>query len=317
LNVRVSLGTLMALGAEKGKANAPVGIAYIMQYSNSGCSSFCTFCSQSSISSSNKGFLSRVLWPVRDALKIAESLQSSYIKRVCIQTVIKENFISEAHELARLFSATGKGISLSITPVPLKDLERFKEEGVDYIGVGLDACSERILKRTLKPYSWSLYWSFIKEAVSLFGKGKVVTHLIIGLGETYGELIQTLQKLHEVGSEISLFAFTPVKGTPMENESPPSKRIYRFAQLLTYLITQGYDWRDVVVFKKGKPYIKRKYIMPFNSIEKAFMTRGCPGCNRPFYNESPNEEPFNFPSREHLIKWQEKLRNEVEMLLVD
>lgn len=29
--------------------------------------------------------------------------------------------------------------------------------------------------------------------------------------------------------------------------------------------------------------------------EEVFITRGCPSCDRPFYNESPKKSIYNFP----------------------
>ncbi len=317
MKVRVSLGTLFYLGMEHGDAEAAPGVAYVMQYSNSGCSASCAFCSQSSFSVANKELLSRILWPVKEVSGLLKALSLSPIRRVCLQTIIKKNFIQEAHELAEKFNSVGKDVSLSITPVPKEELIAFRDEGVDYLGVGLDSVTPRIGKRILKPYPWDIYFTFIKEGIRIFGRGRVVTHLIVGLGETYEDILKIIEVLHEMGSEISLFAFTPIKGTPMANNEPPSLRKYRFSQLALYLMKKGLRWRDFVVFRGSTPYIKSSFIRSFSEVSKAFLTRGCPGCNRPFYNEPPSKEPYNYPSKELLIRWRRNLEDTLLELVID
>ncbi|MCK4366835.1 MAG: hypothetical protein KAW84_02670, partial [Thermoplasmata archaeon] len=48
------------------------------------------------------------------------------------------------------------------------------------------------------------------------------------------------------------------------------------------------------------------------ALEKgdAFCTSGCPGCNRPFYNERPGCTPFNYP--ENLTE--EQLAKEIRVM---
>ncbi len=317
VKIRVSLGTLIALGAEKGRLDEYLGLAYVMQYSKNGCLGTCAFCVQSRLANSSKDFLSRVIWPVRELNEVAVLLKDSSLVRVCLQTVMKPGFIEEAHTIVRTFhEVSKKPVSLSITPVPRKQLERFREEGVDYLGVGLDAASERIARAVRKPYAWKTYWSFIENGVEIFGEGHVVTHLIVGLGETYRDFLDTVQRLREIGSDVSLFAFTPVKGTPLENSSKPSMRYYRFAQLATHLIMRGYDWREFVVEIDGTPYIRSEFIDDVESVVYSLMTRGCPGCNRPFYNESPGKEPYNFPSVFSLREYHDVLVNEIRDVII-
>lgn len=317
MKIRVSLGTLIALGAEKGRMEEYPGLAYVMQYSKDGCLGTCTFCVQSRLADSSKDFLSRVIWPVRELDEVAILLKDSGLVRVCLQTVMKPGFVEEAHTIVKTFhEVSKKPVSLSITPVPRKELERFREEGVDYLGVGLDAASERIARAVRKPYSWKIYWSFIEDGIEVFGKGRVVTHLIVGLGETYGDLLNTVQRLRDIGSDVSLFAFTPVRGTPLEGSARPDVRYYRFAQLATYIIMKGYDWREFVVEVNGVPYIKSEFINDVESVIHTVLTRGCPGCNRPFYNEPPGREPYNFPSASSVNSFHEVLVREIKDILM-
>ena len=315
--VRASLGTLIALGLERGRADVLPSIAYVMQYSEKGCMGKCAFCAQSIYSRTPKELLSRVIWPKVDLSTLLGALARSRYQRVCLQTIIKEKFIDEVYYLVRNFNKLGLSVSLSITPIPKSELETLTREGVDYLGVGLDAASKNLVEACGKPFTWETYWDFIKAGVEVLGKGKVVTHIIVGLGESLEDMLSTIEKLRDVGSDVSLFAFTPLKGTRLGNLSPPSIRYYRLVQLSTKLIMEGYSWRDFIVYKNGVPHIKKSAIeLDADELLDAVIIRGCPGCNRPFYNEVPGREPYNFPDREMLMKWKEAVIREINEILV-
>ncbi|MCD6428513.1 MAG: radical SAM protein [Desulfurococcales archaeon] len=315
--VRASLGTLIALGLERGRADVLPSIAYVMQYSEKGCMGKCAFCAQSIHSKAPKDLLSRVIWPKVDLSALLTALARSRYRRVCLQTVIKEGFIDEVHYLVRNFSELGLGISLSITPIPKGELEALAREGVDYLGVGLDAASKNLVEAYERPFTWEAYWNFIKAGVEVLGKRKVVTHIIVGLGESLEDILNTIEELRNVGSDVSLFAFTPLKGTRLSNLSPPSLRYYRLVQLATKLIMDGYSWRDFIVYRNGEPYIKKSIVgLDADELLDAVIIRGCPGCNRPFYNEVPGREPYNFPDSEVLSKWRGNVIREINEILV-
>jgi len=46
-------------------------------------------------------------------------------------------------------------------------------------------------------------------------------------------------------------------------------------------------------------------------LKKVFLTSGCPGCNRPFYNERPSLI-YNYPSVTLLLKNLETLNNQLK-----
>ena len=316
MRIRASLGTLVVAGLENAKVDALPTIGYVMLDSSHGCEGTCAFCPQSMVASSSKELLSRITWPETDLETLAASLAKAGTKRVCVQTVIKENFMNETKEVVKTLHEHGLNVSVSITPVPLRYLKELRDLGTDYLGVGLDAASPRIARTVNKPYPWNRYWEFIKDGVKVFGEGHVVTHIIVGLGETPEELLETIERARDLGSEVSLFAFTPVRGTPMYGtRNPPNIRYYRFAQLATHLIMEGEDWRSFTIFKNGLPYIKYDYL-DMDRIVKCVVVRGCPGCNRPFYNESPRKQMFNYPSDDAVLRNRETILKEIESIIL-
>lgn len=246
--------------------------AYALQ--SGGCEGGCKFCSQSLSNTANKTYLSRVKWFPVDFEKVAEALSS--FSRFCLQTVIKKGFVDEVIEI--LSTSKNRRKSVTITPVDTQYLYKFKELGVDYLGVGLDTV-ERLWGYVGKPYTFSDYMRFIREAVSVFGNGHVFVHLIVGLGETDEELISLMKEIKGIGGNVALFAFTPIKGTPFEGLERPSLDRYRRIQEERFKIFEG----RVTV--------------------RAYMTSGCPSCDRPYYNEDPREgkNMYNIPVRD--FRW--------------
>ncbi|NJE76390.1 radical SAM protein [Thermococcus sp. ES12] len=297
--VRVSYGTAIAMGLIRARMLARPTTAYLMTYHEGRCRNNCAFCPQARESRADLKKLSRITWPAFEVEEVVEALPSGRFARICLQTVDYPGLVSDVVELLDLFQPLGLPVSVSITPVGRDVLEEFKSRGVDYIGVGLDVASERLypeIKDSL--YSWGEMWRFTEDVIGVFGEGRALVHLIIGLGETDREAVETIWRAYSMGAWVSLFAFTPIRGTRLENSKPPSVERYRRIQLAHYLIKEGlaepgdfeFDGNGSLVgFGLGR-YELAELVPP-----EAFATHGCPGCNRPYYNERPKKEPYNFP----------------------
>jgi biotin synthase len=137
--------------------------------------------------------------------------------------------------------------------------------------------------------------------LAIFGKGNVSTHLIVGLGETEREAAEAVQKCVDLGVLPALFAFTPVRGTALENSLPPPIEAYRRIQLARYLIVNGLARVKGMCFDAGGKIAS--FGLPKQVLEEVvdsgepFRTSGCPGCNRPFYNEKPSGPIYNYPRK--------------------
>ena len=309
--LRASIGTLTELGLLNVKLQSRPTTAYFMLNPEKGCMASCRFCPQGVCSKTPKNRLSRILWPKIDLETAAEKLKASQVNRICIQTVIAPGLTRSLTNMIEVFKEAGKPVSVSTTPIPDDELALLAALGVDRIGIGLDAASPRVFKTVGKPMSWKAYMDFIDKAVETIGKATV--HLIVGLGETFNELLNTLERLNEKKVEIAMFAFTPVPGTPMANTVRPPIGLYRLAQLARYLIRKNMDPAEYIELRHGSPRLKRSRLD--DVPPEAFLTAGCPGCNRPFYNESPSLI-YNYPSRKLLDKEWGKVRRQLEAVSI-
>jgi biotin synthase len=183
----------------------------------------------------------------------------------------------------------------------------------------LDAATEALFKKVKGEgaggsYSWENQFRQLNEAIRVFGKGNVSTHVIIGFGETEKEAAQIIQRCVDMSVLPALFAFTPVRGTALETNPPPMFESYRRVQLARHLIVKGAArYEDMQFDYEGKIIcfgLANEALNPIIEGGAPFLTSGCPDCNRPFYNEKPSGPIYNYPrklSREELEKIKQQL----------
>ena len=305
--IRVSLGSAILLNLTKGEMEAAPTTIYLLTHHTGKCVANCSFCSQARSSTSRADRLSRVAWPAfpsTDVINQIKNTRKGLIKRICIQTMNYANMFKEVLELVRKIHAeTDLPISISSQPLAPQQIRKLKEVGVDRISIPLDAPTEELFEEvkgiaTEGPYIWKRHMVALEKAVYILGRGRVSTHFIVGLGEKDEELLGTVQKMVDMGVYPALFAFTPVQGTRLEKGTQPQIERYRRIQLAHYLITKGKARLEDIVFDKGD---LRCFNVNHRLLEEAikagipFMTSGCPGCNRPFYNERVGGPLYNYP----------------------
>lgn len=302
--IRVSVGTAAALGLVNMRCDVLPSTAYLL--TTGGCMSQCAFCAQARSSKTSEALLSRVSWPEFPVEQVIEALAkgNSVLQRVCIQVTSSSAARNMAKELSsdilkvRQEYGLDYEISLSYYPLSVSDVESLFSLGVDRIGIALDAATHRIHEKTKTGSgSWENTIRLLEESAMSF-PGKISTHLIVGLGETEEELAKTMQRLKDLGITIGLFAFTPIKGTPMEHVPQPQPDTYRRVQIARYLITCGHVAASDFTYVDGRISgvgVSFEALRELIGTGTAFETSGCPGCNRPYYNERPGGITFNYP----------------------
>jgi biotin synthase len=253
--------------------------------------------------------LSRITWPKfpRKLVihRISETLKEGKIKRICIQSLNYPEFFEDLLILVKeiKFIITIP-ISVSCKPLTQEKMKNLAEAGVNRISIALDAATEKIFNIVKGesiggPYKWKKQQEALKKAVKIFGEGSVSTHLIVGLGETEKDLCQTIQWCVDSGVYPGLFAFTPIAGTAFENNLQPSLSSYRRIQLAHYLLTHKIIHSKKIKFNENNQIIKfgieKSELLDIIDSGKPFLTSGCPGCNRPYYNERPGSTLYNYP----------------------
>ncbi|VEP18190.1 Radical SAM protein, MSMEG_0568 family [Hyella patelloides LEGE 07179] len=102
---------------------------------------------------------------------------------------------------------------------------KMKEAGVDSLGMHLEviepAVRDRIMPGKAK-VSLDYYFEAFAAAVKVFGWGQVSTYILAGLGDSLETIINTCDRLIQIGVYPFVVPFVPITGTPLANHQPPS-----------------------------------------------------------------------------------------------
>jgi biotin synthase len=309
--IRVSAGSAAVIGLALEKLDAAPTTAYLMTYRRGKCTANCGFCPQAKGSQSRTNMLSRISWPAFSTKRVFNEIENTFkdrkIKRICIQTLNYPKVFTHLQNLVQaIHQKANVPVSVSCQPLNRENLKMLAEAGAERIGIPLDAATE-ILFDKIKgpdvggPYRWDKQFKLLGEAVHVFGKGKVSTHLIVGLGETEREMAETIQRCVDLNVLPALFAFTPVAGTALERMLQPPVQQYRHLQIARHLIVHGIARSEDMGFDEKDRInsfgVNQQTLLSTVQTGEPFLTSGCPYCNRPFYNEKPSGPIYNYPRK--------------------
>jgi len=309
--IRVSLGSDIVLGLLKGKLDALPTTAYLMTYRKGKCAANCGFCPQARKSLAKEDMLSRVIWPTFPTANvlngIEKAMRDNRIKRVCLQALNYPEVFTHLISLTKaIHQKVDVPVSISCQPLNIKNIKLLSECGIERIGIALDAATKQIFDNVKGvvaggPYDWEKQFNLLREAVNVFGKGKISTHLIAGLGETEKEMVEIIQKCVDIGVLPALFAFTPILGTALAGLPQPQIKSYRQIQIARYLIVHGIVKFENMQFDEEERIrdfgVGMQTLMRIIQTGEPFRTSGCPDCNRPYYNEKPSGPIYNYPEK--------------------
>ncbi len=314
----------MTLGLKAGRfyRNAKLHCLNILLTYDDGCLGRCAYCGLSGARSTpevDKNFI-RVDWPTHSMDEVVQRLQPAprEIERVCISMVTRRRSVEDVKAVARrIRDASDLPISMLVAPTlfppggDAKEYAAFREAGARRIGIAVDAATSELFESCRGagvggPHVWDRYWQSVEAALEVFGEGMVGIHLIVGLGETEREMVETIQRARDLGARTHLFSFFPEEGSALAEGAQPPVGQYRRVQLARFLVDEGKTTaRDMSFDESGR-------ITGFGVGDAAldetvssglpFRTSGCPGtsgdiaaCNRPYANCLPGGEIRNFP----------------------
>ncbi len=324
--VKLSLATAMALRFVSGRFFRDAKlycINLLLSYSDD-CKASCAYCGLARTRPLGEDSFIRVEWPILETGEVVQRITKyrEGIRRVCISTVFHSRAVEDTFTIAtEILEAIKTSPTAGLTDIPLSvlitpgifgraEIERLMALGVDTLGIGLDAASERVFHKTRGkgvkgPLYWEVYMDTLRQACETFGPGKVSCHIIVGVGETDKELFGMFFYLKSLGAMIHLFSFYPESLSSMARAQKPSLKRFRRAQLICYLVERGMITSGSLGFdSKGKLVsLKAEKDALFKVIGsgRPFLTGGCPdhngdiACNRPFGSYRPGESFRDFP----------------------
>jgi len=297
---RVSSGTAGVLRLLDICQDAAPTTAYLLLGER--CANDCAFCTQQARNSAAAANLSRVVWPEFPSDRVIEATTAAFvagqIARACFQVTSGPRCVERTRQaVSALSSAVSMPICASIRPRTLDDVTALLAAGCERVTIALDAACEHVYRQT-KGHGWKHTLALLRESARRH-PGHIGTHLIVGLGETEREMVERIQEMADLGITVGLFAFTPVSGTRLAAKEPPPLAQYRRVQAALWLIVRGlasasaftYDARGCLLsFGQDMNHLLEQL-----ANGEAFRTAGCPGCNRPYYNERPGGVLYNYP----------------------
>jgi len=281
------------------------------------CVARCAYCGLNrarEVDETDRTFI-RVQWPTYAVDDIIARLKDDggRLRRVCVGMITHPRAFDDMNTIIHRFHAeVGRPISALVSPTAIRDPRRLvatRDAGADTATVAVDAATPELFdlhrgSGVRGPHRWELYWETLAEIGRIFGPGKSGIHLVVGLGETEKQMVEAIQRAHDLGAETHLFSFFPEAGTALDVHPQPSYGHYRRVQLARYLINRGAARCEQMSFdQQGR--ILEFGVDPVGLEEsihygEPFMTSGCPGadgrvaCNRPFGNEKAGRPIRNY-----------------------
>ncbi len=320
--VRISGASAIALRFRSGRFGRRFdfgGINLLLNYED-GCRSDCAYCGLARTrpgTYEDKSFI-RVEWPLvlTDELTERMARHEATLTRLCISMVTHPFAYRDTCDITeRIRSAVSTPLSILVAPPTLnrRRLERFREIGVDMIGIGLDAVTEELFRslRSDVPaggagLKWDQYWQVVADARDVFGPWKVNCHTLVGLGESDRDLVEIFSRLRDQEIFSYLFSFNPEPDSRLGDAPKAPLRRWRRIQLVKHLVeTEGYGIDDFRFEDDGSLALLSS--VPETTVERVigsgrpFVTDGCPssggepGCTRPYGSYRPSEPFRDFP----------------------
>ena len=119
------------------------------------------------------------------------------------------------------------GVSLK-TP-SIEHLISLKEAGFSEIRLNIETYNDSLAQKLMPNKSPHDILRSIEHAVKVFGKEKVSSNIIIGLGESDTDILNGVETLAKIGALSTLYPYDPVPLTKNQFSRPSAERIYNLA----------------------------------------------------------------------------------------
>jgi biotin synthase-related radical SAM superfamily protein len=127
-----------------------------------------------------------------------------------VQTSIEEE---EAYVLEVIKHLASFNLPMGVSIYPTERTPYLlKELGVAEVKFNIEAATPELFSKMCPGLDYELLWQVLGSSVQLFGKNRVFSNVIIGLGETDGELESCIRKLTSLGVIPVLRPLNPVAG---------------------------------------------------------------------------------------------------------
>ncbi len=135
--------------------------------------------------------------------------------------------------VSKIRQKVGNSIPIGIsTRISSKEkLTALKEAGATEARLNIEVAGSDLSKLLMPNKPSKRILESIKFACDVFGKGKVSSNIILGLGETDENILILIERLAEIGAIATLYPYDPTSCSSVDNnfKRPSAERIYNLA----------------------------------------------------------------------------------------
>jgi biotin synthase-related radical SAM superfamily protein len=138
----------------------------------------------------------------------------------------EEGYVLDVVAALRRF---GLPIGVSIYPTPDTPARLF-DLGVTEVKFNIETATPELFAEMCPGLSWEAIWEVLRHSVSLFGRGRVFSNIIVGLGETDEDVERAVSDLVDIGVIPVLRPLTPAASL-IEARRPSAARLERLCRI--------------------------------------------------------------------------------------
>jgi biotin synthase-related radical SAM superfamily protein len=147
--------------------------------------------------------------PERWEAVIKDALRARRVRSVALTTGIPSTPSKACRDMARMvrsIRAAFPRVPIGVEPYTVNeaDLEEVRLAGADELKLNIQCATDEIFEKVCPGLDRKGIWRNLSAGVRLFGRGKVCSNLIIGLGETDRDVLSVVEKLAGMGVAANL-----------------------------------------------------------------------------------------------------------------
>lgn len=166
---------------------------------------------------------------------IDEVLKAGNLKAISLTSGVETSIEGEVERVLKLLPALKKyNVPVGVSVYPTEGCSRkFHEAGVSEVKYNVETMDREIFKKVCGDLSINYILDRLKEAVDVFGKNRVFSNFIIGLGESDDSVREGIETLAKIGV---IPILRPVNPHPLRagdcfTERPSPERLLKLAKL--------------------------------------------------------------------------------------
>ena len=167
---------------------------------------------------------------------VEEAARTGHLQAISLTSGVEVSPQAEAERVAQIVADLkrfGVPVGVSISPFPGVN-QILKDAGADEVKYNLECVDRELFPQVCPGISRPEIMDALREAVAIFGKNRVFTNIIVGLGESDEILRRSIDELTEMGVIPVLRAVFPhpLRAGEVQMERPSAKRLLDNAHYL-------------------------------------------------------------------------------------